>query len=316
MESWIICGIIASLCWGVYIVFLKIATSSRYHNLHPTRVFGAMSLGILAVASISFFVMRPNTLTPSLSGVGIAVASGLVWAIGMAFVIYALSNPKISIAKLAPLYNTNTLVAVILGILFLKEAPHHIPAVIGGAIAIVLGGILVTRQNSAAEDVQSGGNKGTAVPNPKRQTLRISSWILYGVIASLAWGTYVLLLKLAIDYHGCDPFTAFLAVSLGALIVSASMFIAHRKKSSALSKSGIGIAFASGVVWAGGIFAVTYALSNLQADVARLVPLYNTNTLVVALLGILLLHEVPKQRLITVLGAVLIVIGGSVVSIF
>lgn len=318
MESWIICGIVASLAWGIYIFLLKIAISEKQYNIPPSAAFGAMSLGILGVALITFLAMSSNISSFSLTGAGIALASGLVWGVGMACVIQALSKLYTPIAKLTPLYNTNTLVATILGILLLKEVPYHISTVILGAILVVLGGVLVTRQTSINGSSQPGLGNDMPTLNLERWNPRLENWITYGIIASLAWGVYALLLKLAVspEYYGGDPFVAFLAMSVGILIVSLSVFIRGKGSVLHFSKARLMVAFTSGVIWAIGMLAVIFALFNLQADVARLVPVYNTNTLIATLLGIILLHEVPKQRLIIIIGAILIVIGGSIVAIF
>jgi uncharacterized membrane protein len=51
------------------------------------------------------------------------------------------------------------------------------------------------------------------------------------------------------------------------------------------------------------------------ADVARLVPLYNANTLIALLLAITLLHEIPQSRELIKLttGSALIILGAILV---
>ncbi|MEK6891982.1 MAG: GRP family sugar transporter, partial [Nanoarchaeota archaeon] len=77
-----------------------------------------------------------------------------------------------------------------------------------------------------------------------------------------------------------------------------------------------GLLFVSGLIWGIGFLAVAIAISQ-NADIARLAPIYNTNTLITVLLGILILKEVPDAtnmfRVIS--GAVLIVVGAILVSI-
>jgi len=63
-----------------------------------------------------------------------------------------------------------------------------------------------------------------------------------------------------------------------------------------------------------GVFA--FLAFSAGAEVAKLVPIYNTNTLIAVILGLLLLHEVPAvdERIKVIIGAILIVIGGILVS--
>jgi len=315
MVSWINLGIIASLAWGIYVVILKKVTSEQHYRVPPSVAFFAMSLGILITSLASFFVGGSLT-SLSIPGVGISVVAGLLWGIGMSSVTYSLSLPETTVSKLTPLYNTNTLVAVILAILLLKEVPGQIVLVLLGAALVVLGAILVTRKAppSIPGDTQSptmlfhiGGHA----------ILGVRTWVVHGIVTSLVWGAYALLLKVSTsaDYYGTNLFVAFAAMSLGILLISGGMFAKERKRQATLSKRGVFYALLSGIIWGIGLLAVIYALSSLQTPVAKLVPLYNTNTLVAVFLGMFFLHEVPRGRWITILGAILIVAGGALVTI-
>ena len=72
----------------------------------------------------------------------------------------------------------------------------------------------------------------------------------------------------------------------------------------------------AGVIWAVGFLAIAIAISQ-KGEVARLAPLYNRNTIIAVVLGIVLLKEVPdmSQVLRVIIGAVMIVIGAALVSI-
>lgn len=322
MESWVICGIIASFVWGGYIVLLKKATSERYYALTSSMAFFVMSLGILAI-SLGGLLLGSNDKSYFQQGMGIAFASGLLWGIGMGCVIFTLSSANTMVSRLTPLYNTNTLVAVFLGILLLHEVPGQRIAIIVGAVLVVLGGILVTREVAIGTSSDSEVSPESPV---KKQTLRRlfapENWITWGMIASLVWGIYAILLKVATSpqYYDIDPFSAFFAMSLGILATSSSILVIAGKGRRGFprikSKGGLAALF-SGILWSIGMISIIYAFSKWGASVAPLVPLYNTNTLVAVLLGIILLGEVPKRRLsiiLTILGAVLIVIGGSIVT--
>lgn len=315
MEYWVIFGILASLMWGTYVFLLNI--SEKKYNTPAPEAFFAMSLSILGTAIGYFFLVKFETTHLSILGFVFSVTAGVIWSIGMSSIAIALSNPKTNISKLVPLYNTNTLVAFLLGVLLLGEITHNLPMVLVGAILITSGGVLVTRKESFKKKSQSKSYKNTndLSKNPVKRVFKTENWIVYGVIASLAWGAYTVPQKLALNYYGFGPAGTLLGVAFGVLIVASCLFFSREKGINLSLDRGTSVAFLSGILWAGGTVAIIHALS-LQADIARLVPLYNTNTLVATFLGIVALKEVPKQRLTVVLGAVLIVIGGSIVSIF
>lgn len=314
--NWAVFGILASLAWGTYIILLKKATSEQYYGLASLTTFFVMSLGILFVSTIGFLLEGSGAFFEQ--GMGIAFASGLLWGTGMCSVTFAVSSEKTLVSKLTPLYNTNTLVAVLLGIFLLNEVPEQQVVVLAGAILVVLGGILVIRESS-----EENSAKVASIPLAKRAILKrlfsAGNWITWGIIASVAWGLYVILLKIATspEYYAISSFSAFFAMSLGIICASLGIFTIARgkiKTSSKIKLKAVAFALSSGIVWGIGMFSVIYAFSKLGASVAPMVPLYNTNTLVAVLLGMWLLKEKPKRKWSTISGAVLIVIGAVLVT--
>lgn len=335
MENWILYGTAASLIWGTYIVLLKVATS----RLHASVAFCFMTLGILAT-SVATCLWKGNGITFPMPETNWALLSGLVWGVGMSFVIRALSLPPTAVSRLTPLYNVNTLVAVILGIFLLKEIPEvtKIASVLAGAILIVLGGYLVTKEPNARN-----ASNATMRHIETNKILGIQKWVIYGVIAILMWGTYIVLLKQAVspEYHGMEPFAAFLMMTLGILVASLITFFVEGKSRRNFSGSGFlmvslwlfvkpkeirlssfqaeFIALISGILWGIAMLFVIHALSDLQAFVAKLTPLYNTNTLIAVLLGLGFLAEGHnlrlKEILLIVFGAICVMVGAWLVSI-
>ena len=313
--SWIYFGIVASLAWGIYVVILKRATTQSYYKVPPHIAFFTMSLGILFTSLVGY-LSGDGLASLSIPGVGFAVFAGLLWGIGMNSVMHSLSLSETAVSKLTPLYNTNTLVAVVLAILFLKEVPGQIAIVVPGGVLVVLGAILVTRGGTASTGEKK--QNATMTIHPGGQASRgARTWVVHGVVTSVVWGAYALLLKVSTStqYYGMNLFVAFAAMSLGILVVSGGMLAKQRIRRGDLVKRGALYAFLAGIIWGLGLLAVIYALSGLQTPVARLVPLYNTNTLVTVFLGMVFLHEVPRRRWIIVLGAILIVAGGVLVTI-
>jgi uncharacterized membrane protein len=146
----------------------------------------------------------------------------------------------------------------------------------------------------------------------------MDNWILLGLLAAVAFGVSTLLNKVASGsaYFGLEPRTAALFVGIGVVTTFALYFLLSGGISMPSNNMGIGTALAAGIFWAAGTLLVLMAFAG-GADAARLTPVFNMNTLVVVGLGIVLLHEVPQQpqMLRVVAGAVLVVIGGILVSI-
>lgn len=173
MQTWLIYGLLASLCWGTYAVVSKVVTSGKYLGIQPTGA-SLLMFGGITVVFMTYFILRQKTLSVSfkltgfllvvailgyiiyslkqtgiqisLPTVGFGLLQGALWASGMVFAFMAFSVGA-EAAKLVPIYNTNTLIAVILGLLLLHEvpAPDERLKVILGAILMVFGGILVSR---------------------------------------------------------------------------------------------------------------------------------------------------------------------------
>jgi transporter family protein len=141
MDAWVIYAILASLSWGSYIVVNKIAISK---GMSPYFALVLMAVGIAGLFLTVFFITKPSIQADSAS-LTLAVIAGALWALGQLFAILALVN-NAPVSKLTPLYNTNTLVALVLGIILLKELPSGTMAikVAIGAILIVAGGVLVS----------------------------------------------------------------------------------------------------------------------------------------------------------------------------
>ena len=144
MPTWVIFGIIASLCWGSYIVASKVATSEKYFGINPAWAALFMLVGIAIVFVIG--VLKSGVPMPvSKPGIGFAILSGFLWGLGMYISLKAIGIGA-DVAKLTPLYNTNTLVTVLLGIFLLHELPKagDIVRIIIGAVLIVVGAVLVS----------------------------------------------------------------------------------------------------------------------------------------------------------------------------
>lgn len=143
MRLWLWGGLLASLCWGTYVVVNKVVTSPRYYGLPSST--SALLMGIGATATLAcYFMFTGGTLRGCPAKVAlVAILPGAIWALGMIVVLYALGKGA-PVSKLVLVYNTNTFVAVLVGALVLREVPRgaELIRVIVGA-AFVTAGILI-----------------------------------------------------------------------------------------------------------------------------------------------------------------------------
>jgi uncharacterized membrane protein len=144
MRSWVAYSLLAMLAWGSYIVVAKIATAEKYCGLSP-RLSALLMYGGIGVAFMLYWLSASGQgrgLTPASTVAGLS--AGFLWGLGMIFSLRAIEAGA-DVARLAPIYNCNTLVAVLLGILVLREIgdASQILRVVSGSVLIVLGGILV-----------------------------------------------------------------------------------------------------------------------------------------------------------------------------
>jgi len=169
MNYWIIYGILSATFWGIYTIFSKVLTSEKYLKVGTETSALFMLLGIMVVFA-SYFLIKANletnlkiiasvlvlvvfifflfcitktgiVLTPQIIFFGLG--QGALWALGMVFTFLAFKSGA-EAAKLVPLYNTNTLIAILIGIIFLNEVPDEKIKIIAGGSLIIIGGILIS----------------------------------------------------------------------------------------------------------------------------------------------------------------------------
>lgn len=103
-----------------------------------------LGLGVTAVGLLACFFFPRGTL--SFEGLGSSAAVGIIWGLGTGAVLWALGSTGVPIAKLVPLYNMNTLFAVILGLIVFSEAKQlQLTPLLIGTVLIAAGSVLVSR---------------------------------------------------------------------------------------------------------------------------------------------------------------------------
>ncbi len=138
-------GILAALAYGASTFFVKLSTSDKHFGVSQPVFMLLMLIGIAIVFAANAMTSNGLALPSDPLALGACVTAGILWGLGMVSVVLALSGGA-DISRLTPIFNTNTLVAVILGILVLGELPASPDKfkVIAGALMIVAGSVLVS----------------------------------------------------------------------------------------------------------------------------------------------------------------------------
>jgi len=146
MESWLIYGLGAALCFGINGIINKVLTSPSYIGLSSASTAFLFLIGTAIAVGGYVFTQKTYAVPGNNLAILLGILAGFIWAFGFILTLVALNAEKADIARLAPIYNMNTLVIVFLGILLLHELPMSgdMLKVVAGSILIVIGGILVS----------------------------------------------------------------------------------------------------------------------------------------------------------------------------
>jgi uncharacterized membrane protein len=145
MPRWLTLALAAAIFWGSNAVLVKLVVGKQHFGLEGTRANLFVAIGILMAMIISDR-LNPVPFSSQLIPVyALALAIGVVWALGNIFAFAAVEAGG-TMSQVVPIYNTNTLVAVALCMLLLREIPvgPDMYRVIAGAILITVGAILVS----------------------------------------------------------------------------------------------------------------------------------------------------------------------------
>jgi glucose uptake protein GlcU len=146
MKTWLAFALLSMVCWGSYIVVARVATVEKYCALGPKWSAIMMMCGIAIVMAIYLAFSKGAKPTITLPSAAAGMSQGVLWAMGMVFSLLAFQAGA-DVSRAVPIFNCNTLVAVLLGILVLKEIPDAagIVRIAIGSAMIIAGGVLVAR---------------------------------------------------------------------------------------------------------------------------------------------------------------------------
>lgn len=138
--GYLIGGFIPAILYGFYNIVQK---ASSQHKISPGMYLIVVGLCAITIGVAYCLIFKEYTISPA-SGL-FATLNGVVWGVATCLIALAYSHFKMPVSKLVPIFNTNTLVAVILGLIIFSEwKTVNSPKVIIGAILVIIGGTLST----------------------------------------------------------------------------------------------------------------------------------------------------------------------------
>ena len=146
MKLWFVIGLIASLLYGVSAIFFKLLTAEKYLGGHPGWVLAGVGAGIALCGILgAFFWSSAAPDGTTVRALMWAIPVGLLNGLATLMVLWVMRQPTTNLSQLVPVYNTNTLVAFLLAVIFFKELPAGTDLLrnLSGALLIVLGTVLI-----------------------------------------------------------------------------------------------------------------------------------------------------------------------------
>jgi uncharacterized membrane protein len=133
--------------YGVSAVLFKLLTGERYLGGQPGWVLAGIGAGIAVCGVFGALVWPalPVTGGSTLNACLWALPAGLLNGFATLLVLSAIRSPNVNLSQMVPVYNTNTLVAFLLAVVFFKELPHGPDLLrnLAGALLIVAGTALI-----------------------------------------------------------------------------------------------------------------------------------------------------------------------------
>lgn len=131
-------GFLPAILFGISGVFQKVSSKAGIATGPYLAIIG---LTTLCMGGIFIFVEKDATINSRS-----AIYSGLFgvfWSLAIGLIAIALRRYNAQISQLVPLYNMNTLVAVVLGLIVMAEWSHiSVPKIIVASALIIVGGII------------------------------------------------------------------------------------------------------------------------------------------------------------------------------
>ena len=136
-------GFLPALIYGGSAIFQKLSTNL---GISLSAYLVATGIGIVIVGAGYYLIDKSFSF--SIESGSYAMMFGVTWGVATGLVAYALLNFQAPISQLVPLYNMNTLVAVLLALVIFSEWKDlHTIKLICGSMLIVAGAVLVANSS-------------------------------------------------------------------------------------------------------------------------------------------------------------------------
>nr|WP_144276040.1 GRP family sugar transporter [Gottschalkia acidurici] len=286
MEN-VLFGLIPALMWGIQpIIMTKIGG-------RPTKKVMGMALGIFIVSLIVFIFKRPQEWTTRL--IIISLIDGIALSYGLINQIKGFS--LLGISRGMPISTGTQLVgAALFGVLYFKEWSTVEQYMLGIAalILIILGVTMTTLQENNEAQIQKES---------------IKKGLITLILSSLGFVIYTVILRIA-DITIWD---ALLPQAIGMLI--GSYFLSKREDRSKLFVPKTFQNILTGFIFA--IANITLMISNVMNGLAIGFTLTQMNVVIATIGGLIILKEskTPKEFKFTIIGLLLVVLGGILIGI-
>lgn len=142
----------------------------------------------------------------------------------------------------------------------------------------------------------------------------MEAWIIYGLIAAIAFGSNVIIYKLGFE-NGVNPFLGSALFALGVAIACAAALY-FNKSNLSITPKGAGLLILAGLIWAVGFIAITIGIAR-NYDISKMSIIYSLNVIITVILGILILKEATttSEMYKTFIGLGLVAAGIIVTSL-
>jgi drug/metabolite transporter (DMT)-like permease len=194
--------------------------------------------------------------------------------------------------RAVPIYTCNMLIAVLLGILFLKES--FTPSILAAIVLVFIGIILISIKSNSAKRV------------PGEESLLLG--VLTGLGAALCWGISPVLVKIGLREVDSPLLAAFVSYAAASIIMGIWLIPPqNREKLSGIDRRSI-----SPLIMAAITMAVAHLLRYISlsfGDLVVLQPLFSTQGLFVFPISFLINREIEAFNLKVILGAIAVVSG-------
>ena len=136
-------GIIPALFYGLSIITMKAGAGYKISTSSYLMIIGIV---IFCTGLVVKPLLNTTDTTLNYKAIAFSMGSGLLWALGTTLVNYSILKFETPIAILTPLYNMNTLVAVLGGMILFAEwkTINSVPVFLG-TILVICGGILLSK---------------------------------------------------------------------------------------------------------------------------------------------------------------------------